>query len=113
MWKILNIKTGKTIKKGFEDEESAKEWIEEYKEGRTDIYQATEMDEDEIEEWKEFQENDTYNEEDTSDMDEEIDVQRYTYKIEDDNENEEDEMIGDIYEVDIDEEDDKYKNGFY
>ncbi|MEZ4741358.1 MAG: hypothetical protein R3B45_02750 [Bdellovibrionota bacterium] len=49
LWKVFNIETGATVKGGFVDEDEAKNWLE-YKMDESadlDLYDVTEMDEDE------------------------------------------------------------------
>lgn len=55
LWKVYNIQSGKTIKAGFESEDDAKDWLELKGEDFQDLYEAEEMDQDEVEEWLESQ----------------------------------------------------------
>ena len=48
-WKVYNIHTGKTIKAGFDEEEIAKEWLENRRDLDIEDYIVEEMDEEEEE----------------------------------------------------------------
>jgi hypothetical protein len=53
LWKVYNIESGKILKAGFDNEDDAKDWLEERAEKLADEHVVEEMDTDEIEEWKE------------------------------------------------------------
>lgn len=53
MWKIFNIESGKILKAGFEDEDTAKEWLEARDVTAVEDFAIEEMDQDEEEEWRE------------------------------------------------------------
>jgi hypothetical protein len=46
-WKVYNVHTGKIVKAGFEDEDSAKDWLEMRRDLPTEDYLVEEMDEEE------------------------------------------------------------------
>ena len=57
-WKVYNIHTGRTIKAGFEDEESAKDWLEMRRDLSMEDYLVEELDEEEEEALGEHDEDD-------------------------------------------------------
>ncbi len=57
LWKVYNIETGKILKAGFDNEDDAKDWLEERAEKLADEHVVDEMDADEIDEWKEENED--------------------------------------------------------
>lgn len=57
LWKVYNIETGKILKAGFDNEDDAKDWLEERADKLADEHVVDEMDTDEIEEWKEENED--------------------------------------------------------
>jgi hypothetical protein len=96
-WKIFNIETGALVRGGFEDEDSAKGWLEK-KFGESadlDAYDINEMDDDEEAELESFDEDHGQTEIDNSDS--EIDSD------DSDDSDEEDEIEG-LTEVDEDDE---------
>lgn len=50
-WKVYNIHSGRIIKAGFSDEESAKDWLEIRRDLAPEDFLVEEMDDEEEEEW--------------------------------------------------------------
>ena len=95
LWKVYNIETGKILKAGFDNEDDAKDWLEERAEKLADDHVVDEMDTDEIEEWKEENEDEEIDATVPEDEDE--------IEVDDDDEESEETSLDELYD---DEEDD-------
>lgn len=96
LWKVYNIETGKILKAGFDNEDDAKDWLEERAEKLADEHVVEEMDTDEIEEWKEENEEEEVEEkEEEAEEDDDFD--------DDDEEESEETSLDELYD---DEDDD-------
>ncbi len=97
LWKVYNIETGKILKAGFDNEDDAKDWLEERAEKLADEHVVEEMDADEIDEW---------NEANAEDEEEEVAKEEEEDEDEFDDEEEEDSDETSLDELYEDEEDD-------
>lgn len=95
LWKVYNIETGKILKAGFDNEDDAKDWLEERAEKLADEHVVDEMDTDEIEEWKEENEEEEVVAKADEDDDDFVDD-------EDDEEESEETSLDELYEDDDD-----------
>lgn len=95
LWKVYNIETGKILKAGFDNEDDAKDWLEERADKLADEHVVEEMDTDEIEEWKEENEEEEVEAKVEDDDDEYVD--------DDDDEESDETSLDELYE---DEDDD-------
>ncbi len=98
LWKVYNIETGKILKAGFDNEDDAKDWLEERAEKLADEHVVEEMDADEIDEWNEA--NAEEEEEEVAKEEEEEDDE---YADDEEGEDSDETSLDELYE---DEEDD-------
>lgn len=97
LWKVYNIETGKILKAGFDNEDDAKDWLEERADKLADEHVVEEMDTDEIEEWKEENEAEEVDEKDEEPEDDDF--------LDDDDDESEETSLDELYDDEDDDDD--------
>lgn len=111
-WKVYNVHTGRIVKAGFDDEETAKDWLELRKDLLTVDFLVEEMDEEEEEEYQEQEEEEDEEVEDSfaDDDDDDDDVPFGTHT---EDEDDDDDSLDDDEDDDVDSEDEEEEEEDY
>jgi hypothetical protein len=97
LWKVYNIETGKILKAGFDNEDDAKDWLEERAEKLADEHVVEEMDADEIDEWNEENKED--------DVEAKVKEDDEEFADDDDEEESDETSLDELYEDDEEDDD--------